>query len=123
MARIRKSETIRAHTMAAQGAGTVNSAILGCREYDYAIVHINVTSVTGSLAVTPQYSPDAGTTWFNLFSAAFVAITSGALATTGARAWAIDLPLGKHFRLQSVITTGPVSATIDVEFAKIGGMN
>lgn len=119
MSRLRKHAKAL-HTLTAQGAGTVNSAAIDCAEWDGLLLHINLTSVTGSLTVVPQFSPDGGTTWLSAYNEAMAAITSGALAATTARAWAISR-VGTLFRAQMVIATGPVSAVLWAEFTKSGG--
>jgi hypothetical protein len=105
------------HTAAA--AGTYNSSVLDTHQGIGLMVFINVTAVTGSVTVTiKNVDPVSGATATVLASAAIAATGLTVLKvypglTAAANATANDI-IGNQTQIQSVIATGPATATITV---------
>jgi hypothetical protein len=103
-------------TAAASGT-TVNSAAYQNPNGHGVILGINTTVDAGSYVVNCQGQDVASGVWYTIASTA--AIVSAVFQTltvypavTAAANVAINLPLPKTWRIQAVVTTGPITATI-----------
>jgi hypothetical protein len=105
-------------TLAAQGAGTVNSAAQINTNGRGVVVGINTTVDTaGAYTVNLQGQDVVSGTWYTIASSASVIATGFATLTlypgiTAATNTAVSAPLPRTWRVQAVVTTGPITATI-----------
>lgn len=104
--------------LAAQGAGTVNSPIQ-CNPWGRGVtVGINTTvDAAGAYVVNVQGLDVASNTFYTLASTAAIAAVGFATLTvypgvTVAANAAVSAPLPRSWRVQAVVTTGPISATV-----------
>lgn len=105
-------------SLAAQGAGTVNSPIQ-CNPWGRGVtVGINTTvDAAGSYVVNLQGLDTASNTFYTLASSAAIVATGFASLTvypgaTVAANVAVSAPLPRSWRVQAVVTTGPITATV-----------
>jgi hypothetical protein len=119
-------------TLTAQGAGTVNSIDQINTNGRGLIIPINTTvDAAGAYTVAVQGKDIVSGTYYTITAPAStpVAAISGAIAATGFQqltiypgtvsfastptlGGAVDMPLPRTWRLQAVVTTGPITATV-----------
>lgn len=116
---VKKIDLGTVQTLTAQAAGTVTTGSLDTSQSKGCLIFINVTAVTGSLTVTLQGLSSGGTAYTVLASAAIAATGMTVLRvypglTAAANATASDV-LPVSCQIQSVVATGPASATIAMQ--------
>jgi hypothetical protein len=105
-------------TLTAQGAGTVNSATQINTNGRGVAIGINTTvDAAGAYVVNLQAQDVVSGTWYTIASSASIAATGFATLTlypgiTVAANTAVSAPLTPTWRVQAVVTTGPITATI-----------
>lgn len=99
------------HPSAQRTVDGASAGIENAVSYDDGLLFINLTAITaGDVQFTYEVSPDGGTTWFPLERTAL--LVAAQAVTLSVRA-----PIGRLWRLQWNLTTGPITFTAWAEFS------
>lgn len=112
-------DSFQPFALVAQGAGTVNSGGIGNKVCRGAKFFFDITAITGSVVFNIQLQDAYSGKWVTIASTAALAAVATTTLTiypglVAAANTVVNDIMTLNYRIQAVVTTGPVTATVGV---------